>query len=54
MWLPRVRVSRTQAGIAVQTSMAATTSMVTSKETRGGYTITVDRDASDAPVAITG
>ncbi|MEV5848736.1 glycoside hydrolase domain-containing protein [Streptomyces sp. NPDC051985] len=28
--------------------------MVNSKETRGGYTITVDRDAWDAPVAITG
>jgi hypothetical protein len=27
---------------------------VNSKETRGGYTITVDRDAWDAPVAITG
>jgi hypothetical protein len=25
-----------------------------SKETRGGYTITVDRSAWDAPVAITG
>lgn len=28
--------------------------MVNSKETRGAYTITVDRDAWDAPVAITG
>ncbi|MGW7670455.1 glycoside hydrolase domain-containing protein [Streptomyces sp. NPDC054775] len=28
--------------------------MVNSKETRGGYTLTVDRDAWDAPVAITG
>ncbi|MYV50539.1 glycoside hydrolase domain-containing protein [Streptomyces sp. SID2888] len=28
--------------------------MVNSKETRGGHTITVDRDAWDAPVAITG
>ncbi|MFF6995575.1 glycoside hydrolase domain-containing protein [Streptomyces sp. NPDC008313] len=28
--------------------------MVNSKESRGGYTITVDRDAWDAPVAITG
>ncbi|MEY9991905.1 hypothetical protein ABIE67_003937 [Streptomyces sp. V4I8] len=28
--------------------------MVNSKETRGGYTITVDRDAWDGPVAITG
>lgn len=28
--------------------------MVNSKETRGGYTITVDRNAWDAPVAITG
>ncbi|MGV9786360.1 glycoside hydrolase domain-containing protein [Streptomyces sp. NPDC003435] len=28
--------------------------MVNSKETRGGYTITVDRDAWDAPVAIVG
>jgi hypothetical protein len=28
--------------------------MVNSKETIGGYTITVDRDAWDAPVAITG
>jgi hypothetical protein len=28
--------------------------LVNSKETRGGYTITVDRDAWDAPVAITG
>ncbi|MDF6045200.1 DUF1906 domain-containing protein [Streptomyces sp. JH14] len=28
--------------------------MVNSKETRNGYTITVDRDAWDAPVAITG
>lgn len=28
--------------------------MVNSRETRGGYTITVDRDAWDAPVAITG
>ena len=28
--------------------------MVDSKETRGGHTITVDRDAWDAPVAITG
>ncbi|MGW0947194.1 glycoside hydrolase domain-containing protein [Streptomyces sp. NPDC002623] len=28
--------------------------MVNSKETRGGYTITVDRDAWDAPVAIIG
>jgi hypothetical protein len=28
--------------------------MVNSKETRGGYTVTVDRDAWDAPVAITG
>ncbi|MET8134013.1 MULTISPECIES: glycoside hydrolase domain-containing protein [unclassified Streptomyces] len=28
--------------------------MVNSKEVRGGYTITVDRDAWDAPVAITG
>ncbi|WP_406170030.1 glycoside hydrolase domain-containing protein [Streptomyces sp. NBC_00996] len=28
--------------------------MVNSKETRHGYTITVDRDAWDAPVAITG
>ncbi|UXY28017.1 glycoside hydrolase domain-containing protein [Streptomyces sp. HUAS TT20] len=28
--------------------------MVNSKETHGGYTITVDRDAWDAPVAITG
>lgn len=28
--------------------------IVNSKETRGGYTITVDRDAWDAPVAITG
>ncbi|MET9084805.1 glycoside hydrolase domain-containing protein [Streptomyces sp. NPDC004237] len=28
--------------------------MVNSKETRGGYTITVDRDTWDAPVAITG
>jgi hypothetical protein len=28
--------------------------MVNNKETRGGYTITVDRDAWDAPVAITG
>ena len=27
---------------------------VNSKETRGGYTITVDRDAWDAPVAIVG
>ncbi|GGJ24073.1 glycoside hydrolase domain-containing protein [Streptomyces brasiliensis] len=28
--------------------------IVNSKESRGGYTITVDRDAWDAPVAITG
>ncbi|OIJ63001.1 glycoside hydrolase domain-containing protein [Streptomyces mangrovisoli] len=28
--------------------------MVNSKESRGGYTITVDRDAWDGPVAITG
>jgi hypothetical protein len=28
--------------------------LVNSKETRGGYTLTVDRDAWDAPVAITG
>jgi Domain of unknown function (DUF1906) len=28
--------------------------LVNSKETRGGHTITVDRDAWDAPVAITG
>ncbi|MEV0976696.1 glycoside hydrolase domain-containing protein [Streptomyces sp. NPDC049915] len=28
--------------------------LVNSKETRGGYTITVDRDAWDAPVAIVG
>ncbi|MGW1029170.1 glycoside hydrolase domain-containing protein [Streptomyces sp. NPDC002577] len=28
--------------------------LVNSKESRGGYTITVDRDAWDAPVAITG
>lgn len=28
--------------------------MVNSKETRGGHTLTVDRDAWDAPVAITG
>ncbi|MFB7497874.1 glycoside hydrolase domain-containing protein [Streptomyces sp. NPDC056161] len=28
--------------------------LVNSKETRGGYTITVDRNAWDAPVAITG
>lgn len=28
--------------------------MVNSKETHGGYTLTVDRDAWDAPVAITG
>lgn len=28
--------------------------MVNSKETRGGYTITVDRDAFDGPVAIVG
>jgi hypothetical protein len=28
--------------------------LVNSKETRNGYTITVDRDAWDAPVAITG
>ncbi|MFI1732028.1 glycoside hydrolase domain-containing protein [Streptomyces acidicola] len=28
--------------------------MVNSKESRGGYTITVDRDAWDAPVALTG
>ncbi|MFF0762362.1 glycoside hydrolase domain-containing protein [Streptomyces sp. NPDC003737] len=28
--------------------------MVNSKETRGGYALTVDRDAWDAPVAITG
>jgi hypothetical protein len=28
--------------------------LVNSKETRGGYTITVDRDAWDGPVAITG
>ncbi|MEV5077627.1 glycoside hydrolase domain-containing protein [Streptomyces sp. NPDC056159] len=28
--------------------------MVNSKETRGGYTLTVDRDTWDAPVAITG
>ena len=28
--------------------------MVNSKEKRGSYTITVDRDAWDAPVAITG
>ncbi|MEW2399853.1 glycoside hydrolase domain-containing protein [Streptomyces sp. NPDC046862] len=28
--------------------------MVNSKESRGGYTITVDRDAWDAPVAVTG